>query len=260
MLTESQSNSAASREGFNQDALKQCPLDKRAVAEFIVRLKLIGTSDALILDAGTSAQAVARALLRDPRIKHLSVLTHNYGVFRTILEADSQPVQEHDHEILITGGCYDGNYNALYGTFTQTAYQNFHPTVVVLAISGLVAGKGTRKGRVYCHAVVETSIKELLFGKPTERRIIIADHTKIGRPDSHTFGALDQLASGVQSETHLVTTKLHDSRKSYVETIDELKSLPWLVVHEIEIDNNKATCTSTRNGRYQRTSCNRQRI
>jgi DeoR/GlpR family transcriptional regulator of sugar metabolism len=232
-----------SRGGFNRDASNLCRPDKQAVAEFIVKLGLIKTSDALILDAGTSAQAVSKALLRDHSIKHLSVLTHNYGVFSTIVTAETRLVQERDHEILITGGCYDGNYNALYGTFTQTAYQNFYPTVVVLAISGLVAGKGTRKGRVYCHAVVETGIKELLFGKPTERRIIIADHSKIGRPDSHTFGDLDHLTG----ETHLVTTKARETRQNYFDTIMELKSLSPLVVHEIEIGTDKAICRSTGN-------------
>jgi DeoR/GlpR family transcriptional regulator of sugar metabolism len=238
-----------SRGGFNRDASNLYRLDKQAVAEFIVKLGLIKTSDALILDAGTSSQAVSKALLRDTSIKHLSVLTHNYGVFSTIVTAEARLVQERDHEILITGGAYDGNYNALYGTFTQTAYQNFYPTVVVLAISGLVAGKGTRKGRVHCHAVVETSIKELLFSKPTERRIIIADHSKIGRPDSHTFGDLDHLTSEVQRETHLVTTKPLDNRQNYSDTIKELKHDTPLVVHEIEVDNktNKAICKSTSN-------------
>jgi DeoR/GlpR family transcriptional regulator of sugar metabolism len=215
-------------------------LHKRAVAQAVLKLKLIRNNDAVILDAGSSVSFLAGEIFsghQDPPLRDLSILTHNLPVFMG--EQGKTSVQERQYEMLITGGCYDKTYDALYGKITESSYETFHPTVVVLAISGLVAGRATEPGGVFCHAAVETSIKELLFRKRTDRRIIVADCTKVARMDSHRFGELSELLTGAR-RVCVVTTRPDPTQEdligAYGETMDQLRAVATLLVYEVEID------------------------
>ena len=169
-------------------------------------LKLLKNSNSIVLDAGTSAMYVAEAIFSS-KLKSLSILTHNIQVF---LRYFDKPMHTTNHQLLLTGGCFDPEYNALYGFLTERAYEEFHPNVVILAISGLTASLNPSiPSGVYCHSVVETRVKEFLFALPVERRIIIADSSKIGKVDSHMFGDFSKIGSnlGRLGKAFVVTNK-----------------------------------------------------
>jgi DeoR/GlpR family transcriptional regulator of sugar metabolism len=212
---------------------------KKLVAQLV--LEYIKDNDSIVIDAGSSATAVARLLLESNK-KDLSILTHNMVVFKEYYDTESKNPSMKNHQLLLTGGRYDANYGALYGDLTLSSYEHFHPKVVILAVSGLTATtEPDSYSGVYCHAVVETKVKEALFHFPVERRIIVADHLKIGRVDSHIFGEFKKLVSlhGIGT-TCLITTsqKSHDKVKEkklteeekgfdeslFNKTIDALKS------------------------------------
>lgn len=179
---------------------------KKAVADIVVKNKLVKDGDAIVLDAGSSATYVAEAIF-SAELKNLSILTHNMDVFQKYFLKTFEGTK---HQLLLTGGLFDKSYNALYGTLTEKAYEIFHPNVVILAVSGLTASTNPASySGVYCHAVVETRIKELLFSWPAERRIIIADYSKIGKVDSHMFGDFSKMKSqlGPLGRGYVVTTK-----------------------------------------------------
>jgi DeoR/GlpR family transcriptional regulator of sugar metabolism len=225
---------------FHERQKSKNVLHKRAVAQAVLKLGLIRDKDAVILDAGSSTRYLADELFTSNSklsLHDLSVLTHNLPVFMNVLRK-SNSAQHRLYEMLITGGCYDKTYDALYGKITESSYETFYPTVVVLAISGIVSGEATKPGGVFCHAAVETSIKELLFRKRTERRIIIADYTKVGRMDSHCFGYQSELLTGAR-QVCIVTTKCSNDSNNYIaykETIDALQNIKNFFVYEVAVD------------------------
>ena len=212
--------------------------DKVAVAQALLKLNLIRSKDAVILDAGSAVTCVADAIFTPGmNVDDLSILTHNYQVFKSVLEIGAGSDILARHEILATGGCYDKVYNGFYGKITESSYATFHPTVVVIGISGLLAGNDTQPGGIYCHAAIETNIKELLSRMRTDRRIIVSDYSKIGRSDSHSFGGLDELLTNAH-QVCLVTTRPpegEDARK-YQETLEKLRDLLELWVYEVELN------------------------
>ena len=179
-------------------------VDKKLVAETLLSRNLIRSGDPVVIDAGTSATIVAEAIFKSDKLRNLSILTHNIEAFQLFYK-----VHKGGHEVLLTGGGFDSSYNALYGKVAENAYEGFNARVVIIAISGLTAFKGLeRQSGVYCHAVVETRIKEILFKLPAERRIVVADYSKIARVDSHLFGTMAEFKSNVwPGGDYLITTR-----------------------------------------------------
>lgn len=232
---ETQQPIAIVKEGYYAHHFKLKELSKKAVANAIVRENLITNADSIVLDAGSSATFVAEAIFSS-ELKNLSILTHNMNVFQKYF---TEHIMGAGHQLLLTGGGFDPSYNALYGIMTEKAYEVFHPNIVILAVSGLTASSNLASySGVYCHAVVEIRIKELLFSLPAERRIIIADYSKIGRVDSHMFGDFSKIQSqlGPLGKGYVVTTKPPKgvpSEKVFEETITRLKKLN---IEVIEVD------------------------
>jgi DeoR/GlpR family transcriptional regulator of sugar metabolism len=215
--------------GYYRSKLKQNIDHKRAVARELLSQNLIHDGDPMVLDAGTSV-SIAAELIFASDLKNLSILTHSIAVFQQFYEG----TQGGGHEVLLTGGGFDQNYNALYGKVAESAYSAFNARVVILAISGLTALKDlAHEPGIYCHAVVETRLKEILFKLPTDRRIIVADYTKIGHVDSHLFGTIGEIKSNVLSGGDcLITTEPPadtpaEEVRLFRETIDQLKE--WKV-------------------------------
>ena len=176
------------REGLLQDT-------KLAVAKCIVN-EYLHEGDSILLDAGSSlypiAQEIATKAKRNPASTHFTIITHNYKAFQILVE---QVPREANLNIVLAGGRYDRDLNALFGPQTIMAYDNFFPRVVLIGTSGMVADQG-----LFCHGnTEELSVKEVIFLKGARDRIIVADHAKLGVPDSLRFGASQNLRANVES-------------------------------------------------------------
>ena len=164
--------------GNKQDDQHQA---KRAVAEWVWENVIRpDRNPRLIIDAGSSAQAVAEVIAErvgdqadDADFSWLTVLTHNLGAW----EALSTLRQGLD--LFLVDGRYDGRLNAnITPTTIGETLGDFNPSVVVVAASGLDADG------LYCSAVQdERPVKAALTSRKTTTRIIVADHTKIGLTD-----------------------------------------------------------------------------
>lgn len=168
---------------------------KRAVAKKIVN-QLLHEGDAILLDAGTSsypiAEEIAEKAKREPGTTHYTIMTHNYMAFDILAK---RVPREAMCNILLAGGRYDEDLNALFGLQTLTAYKEFHPKVILLAVSALEADTG-----LYCHGNTEEfPVKQIIFEKRAVDRIIVADHTKLGRPDALCFGSTSGLTKDVEN-------------------------------------------------------------
>jgi DeoR/GlpR family transcriptional regulator of sugar metabolism len=215
--------------------IEQESASKKAVARHVAEHH-VSDFDAVLLDAGSTAELVAEALFT--RRKYLSVMTINLGAYAAYTRAiaphvgRSQLVTDmgrpgagllNENELLIPGGRYVATYEALFGDRTLEAIKTFSPNVTIIGVSGL-----RFEGGVFCHGAEEVQVKRLLWTIPTDTRLIAADWTKIGRRDAHPFGqSLDQLGVGA-SKAVVVTSKpprsaAAESRKEFDEQIRSMR-------------------------------------
>jgi DeoR/GlpR family transcriptional regulator of sugar metabolism len=208
---------------------------KKAVADHIVE-KYFHPGDSILLDAGTSLYPIATKIVEmsveRPDETHFTIMTHNYKAFQILVEADKKA----NLNIVLAGGRYDLDLNALFGAQTASNYETFYPRTVVIGISGLVADTG-----LFCHGnTEELQVKELIFKKACLRRIVVAHHTKLGFPDSFLFGSTLGLKAGAVEGCALVTTKPYpDSSKQvhdkYRNEVKALRDKYGIEVEEIEV-------------------------
>jgi len=206
---------------------------KKAVADRIVE-KYFHPGDSILLDAGTSLHPIATRIVEmsveRPDETHFTIMTHNYKAFEILVAADKKA----NLNIVLAGGRYDQDLNALFGAQTASNYEKFYPRTVVIGVSGLVVDTG-----LFCHGnTEELQVKELIFKKACTRRIVVAHHTKLGLPDSFLFGATLGLKAGAVEGCTLVTTKPYaDSSKQvldkYRDEVNALRNKYGIEVEEI---------------------------
>ena len=118
-------------------------------------------------------------------------MTHNYKAFQILVESPRQA----NLNVVLAGGRYDKDLNALFGPQTAMSYNQFFPKVVLLGISGIVAEQG-----LFCHGNTEEfAVKRDIFKKHCSIRVIVADFTKIGNYDSLCFGRSADMRTNVES-------------------------------------------------------------
>jgi DeoR/GlpR family transcriptional regulator of sugar metabolism len=180
---------------------------KAAVARCIVE-SFLNEGDSIILDAGTSlypiAEIIAQKAKSEPGRTHFTIMTHNYRAFEVLVKAVPR---EANLNIVLAGGRYDQDLNALFGNQTVNAYEDFFPRVVLLGISGLVAEIG-----LFCHGnTEELAVKKAIFGKRARDRIIVADYFKIGLLDGFRFGEAQGFRANVERCLIVTNTPPKDS-------------------------------------------------
>ena len=168
---------------------------KIKIAKYVVE-NFLHEGDSILLDAGSSLYPIAEEMgnraSTKPDNTHYTIMTHNYKAFQLLVE---KVPRNANLNIVLAGGRYDQDLNALFGPQTIMAYDHFFPRVVLIGISGIVADQG-----LFCHGnTEELSVKEVIFRKSARDRIIIADCTKLGVPDALRFGESQNLRAGVEN-------------------------------------------------------------
>lgn len=193
-ITEAAHPSAGKEESYFRARDQEHGEAKAAVAKCIVK-NYLNEGDSILLDAGSSlypiAQIIAQKAQSEPGRTHFTIMTHNYKAFEELVKGVPR---EANLNIVLAGGRYDQDLNALFGNQTVNAYNDFFPRVVLIGISGFVAEIG-----LFCHGnTEELAVKEAIFGKRARDRIIVADHTKIGLLDGFKFGESQHLLAKVE--------------------------------------------------------------
>lgn len=190
---------------------------KIAIAKFIVEEFLQGEGDSIILDAGTSlspiAKEIAEKALGFPERTHFTIMTHNYEAFQTLVSVPSSA----NMNIVLAGGRYDKDLNALFGPQTTNNYALFFPRVVLIGASGFVAQEG-----LFCHGnTEELSVKQVIFKKGCRDRIIVTDYAKLGTPDALKFGESKELKEGANRCVVVTNKPPKDADRKTLELYDK---------------------------------------
>jgi len=165
---------------------------KNQIANIVVS-KYIKDFDAVLLDAGSTAELIAEKMFSEK--KFLSVLTNNMGAYAAYTRAGKsiklkdnvKDIPNNGNELLISGGRYVDVYEALLGERAISSIENFTPNVIIIGTSGL-----TCEGGIFCHGSEESAVKRLLWTKLTDTRLIATDWTKIGKIDALAFGTMSE--------------------------------------------------------------------
>ena len=194
---------------------------KRQIA-IHVATKYVNDFDAVLLDAGSTAEMIAEELFA--RHQFLSVLTNNMGAYAAYTRAreviPTETLQEkgppnRGNELLITGGRYVDIYESLLGEGAIASITDFIPNVIIIGTSGLLVEEG-----VFCHGSEESAVKKHLWTKHTDIRLIATDWTKIGKRDAHSFGPVEQLC--VNAKQAIVVT-CEPPRSAYKESPERVQ-------------------------------------
>jgi DeoR/GlpR family transcriptional regulator of sugar metabolism len=195
--------------------------------------KYLHEGDSIILDAGTTlypiAEVIAEKTQKDPQKTHFTIMTHNYQGFETLVHGVGRDA---NLNIVLAGGRWDRDLNALFGPQTSMAYDKFFPRVVLLGVSGMMADHG-----LFCHGnTEELAVKQVIFRKGAQRRIIVADFTKLGVPDALCFGQSQHLRANVEECILITNTPSTDDERvlsRFQHEVDQLRSVYGVKVDPI---------------------------
>jgi DeoR/GlpR family transcriptional regulator of sugar metabolism len=195
--------------GYTQKQRLKRIEEKKGIAKYVVN-NLIESGTALFLDAGSTVQYIAREIFTPSSDKlspksSLTILTNNMGIFNDLNppKEDDDIVPRLNHALILTGGLYDRDHDALFGSQAKSGLELFYPHAVVIGTSGFTF----QHGLFYHGHTPEEVIKKAIFAKPTVRRIIVCDYTKIGKWDSFLCAQIDALPKEVE-ECWVVTSTI----------------------------------------------------
>lgn len=169
-----------------EDKFSKLRLIKDAVARHVWR-DFITQDDnpRIIIDAGSSATAVAAVIAAEaPGAKSVAptVFTHNLGAWQVLASKDKI-------DVYLIGGRYNPHLNALIEPSVYRDQLNrWSTSIAVIAVSGV------DKEGLYCSNIQdERPVKEALASKKVELRLVVCDHSKIGKTDVSRFISLKEL-------------------------------------------------------------------
>lgn len=140
-----------------------CLKEKEAIAKAIC--KMVSDGDTLFINSGTTTQLVA-AELRSRN--NLNIVTNSLSVAMSMGTIAS-------FRVFLLGGEINAQYGFTYGGDAQEKLAHYHADWAILAVDGISA----KSGITTHHA--EESILDRMMIDASDKVIIAADHTKIGR-------------------------------------------------------------------------------
>lgn len=166
----------------------------------------------LFFDAGSTLTMIARATFKRANKEGLSlvVTTNNMDISRDFLARESYSPDPNlcDVSLQLTGGTHNRQHHALFGMLAATTLNTVYPEDVFMGVTGL----RFKDGLFYHGATEEQPIKTALYSKEVRRRILVCDHSKMGRRDLWLCTNKDNegkegLCHGVGEKTIIVTSQ-----------------------------------------------------
>lgn len=155
---------------------------KMGIAKYVVEHIIKPGRISIFLDAGSSVQYVAEELFRTEARTALSatMLTNNLGIFNVFNGWQDELRGGHTLVLLLTGGTFDANHDALWGHVAEASLQRFFPHLTIVGTSGFKFDEGL----FYHGDSPEWLVKRAVCTMPTRHRVIVCDHTKMGERDA----------------------------------------------------------------------------
>lgn len=137
----------------------------------------IPNNSSIILNLGTTTEAVARALLHH---RNITVITNNMNV-ANILMANA------DCDVIVAGGVLRRSDGGLTGDLTAGFFQQFKVDYAVIGASAL-----DRDGDILDYDFAEVRVSQTIL-KQARQRFLVCDLSKFGRSAPMRLGALSEL-------------------------------------------------------------------
>lgn len=138
---------------------------------------LVESGQTVFLDGGSTAAAVARALVARSDLEDITLFTN--GV-RVALELEPAIPR---FTVLLTGGTLRRTQHSLVDPFATLILEQVHAHVGFLECEGVAAEAG-----VTAISVAEAAVKQLMM-RATRRRVLVADGSKVGQVSLvHLYG------------------------------------------------------------------------
>jgi len=192
--------------------------EKKMLAQYVAG-KLIKPETTVFLDAGSTIRSVAQAIFEienaengkveiESQRRHeqmkLCIMTNNMMIFQDFndyLTRGGLPA-DHSLSLVLTGGEYDMQHDALFGCIAVASLEAIKCHTSVIGTSGITLEK---EGGPHSHALTaEKVIKEAIFKKKVDHRIIVCDHTKLGREDSLPCGKMEDIRHNAKKCTIVI--------------------------------------------------------
>ncbi len=212
------------------------PEDKEILANWVTHELPLSSGGGIIVDAGTSCREVWRQIIGQIEMKkclHMTVYTNSLLVLEDWLKNVDNP-HVSGTCVELYGSRLDAHRLAFYGSEynrgdvrEKIMSQGFQPMHVYIGTSGI---RFDDKGRIlfgYHGGGAERVVKELLFQRPTEKRIILASPSKIDFTSGSSFDLL-KVKNLNTAPIYLVTTNAPENRpalkKKYKKAIEGFTS------------------------------------
>lgn len=151
--------------------------EKQAIAR--ATLELIEEGDSLILDAGSTTHALARAMKK--RFRHLHIITNSVPI--------ALELSETSWELLLLGGSVRHHSQALIGPATVRALELYYVDKAILSATGASVSHGLTTPND-----LEAQTKRAMI-RAAGQVIGIVDSSKLGRVTLASFAALGALSA-----------------------------------------------------------------
>lgn len=148
---------------------------KTAIGEACARL--IPDNSSVILNLGTTTEAVARALINH---RNLTVVTNNINVANILIGNDSC-------EVMVAGGALRRSDGGLVGELTAHFFQQFKVDFAVVGCSGIDAD-----GDVLDYDLAEVRVASAIL-RQSRAKLLVADHSKLARQAPVRLGSLAEM-------------------------------------------------------------------
>ena len=186
--------------------------EKKAIAKHIAN-NLIDPQTTVFLDAGSTVRLVAQEIFSretsmggasaHEQLK-LCIITNNMFIFQDFNKylQDGDLPADHSLSLVLTGGEYDMQHDALFGTIAVASLDAIKCHVSIIGTSGITLDK---EGGPHSHALTaEKVIKKSIFKKKVQHRIIVCDHTKLGQEDSLLCGKTQNIIDKTEKCTIVI--------------------------------------------------------
>lgn len=160
--------------GF-QEQMSRMAEAKRRIG--VLAAKQVEDGQVIAFGAGTTTTQTARALRS---LRGVTVVTNSLGIALELARRD-------DLRIFVTGGYLHGGWFSLTGAHAIEAVRGFCIDLLFLSVSAIDPSRGLMESHTE-----EASLNRALLGQ-SRRKIVVADHTKIGKTAAHVLCPLDQI-------------------------------------------------------------------
>jgi DeoR/GlpR family transcriptional regulator of sugar metabolism len=203
-------NANLTSEGFTDRQLRVEVTEKECVAEWVACELPLTDSAGVILDAGSHCLEMWKTIVRQIKqglLNFPTIYTNSYLVLDYLKQNAAQP-NVAGAKINILGSLFDKNNLAFYeGDIKERLLSpSFRASHVFIGISGIEFDRAGHFSVANHGGASVLQVKELLFCRQAQMRIILATPRKIGRAYGDVFDVLSIKDMNVAPPIYLVTT------------------------------------------------------